>query len=610
MVSFTLFWHRGGAGLHNQPWWTHARRLFGASSWHQPGSNCACALHYTTPTAQASTAQHPSGLWTFFAGRLDNGDTLRDKLNLGAPKAGAVAAAELAGEALYRWGFSGAAEIHGDFALVAWDEHRQRLWAFRDAFGVVPLMHAECGDLLMLSTEATSLRELGLAAERVDAIGALAYVHPWFDFDAQASPFQGVGVVPPAHGLEASPGRVAVQRYWRLRPEHRIRYAHERDYLEHWRSVLQSAVQRRLPKPPQTYAVELSSGFDSTAVALAAYRLTRRQGGSPQRIIAITHGHPRLPECDEGATAQRFASSLGLRHLLIDGDAALQRHAACLSAVGAESPADLALPWVEEGLRSLQQWDAKVLLSGIGGDELCQGFALTWDLLRRGDAATYARWLAMLGRGTSRRLHKIVRRLHPARHNDKPDVFSMPQLFSLPPGMRVGAEARRAWLPMTRRGLRAQIPQHFDRNILGRFLPGLSRAAYAPAIAYAHPFLDRDVVEFATSIPARLWFAEGSGKRLLKADLLDSPAHEHVHRAKKVVHNAKLVALVRAHQPLIAAGGTSPLHRNLPAIARSPSHQNHAPFLTHYFWLHRHETAPGACSAEKQQGSTEKSTGA
>lgn len=258
-------------------------------------------------------------------------------------------------------------DLHGEFALLLWDERAQRLIAVRDRFGIKPLCYARTSAGLMLSSKARALLAMG-HPRRWNAAGlhqalALQYLLP------EQTLIAGLAQLPPGHVLIAGrDGSLHLQPYWQpdypLAGQGRLRFDTAREALA---AGLEQAVQERLVADVPVCG-HLSGGIDSSAVlALMA---------SHGRHQAFSVTFPETPDYDEFALAKASAAYCG---------AELNRVEVRCQDLIAHFPDAVRLG---EGLsinghtvakyllnRAIRAAGYRVALTGEGADELLLGYA-------------------------------------------------------------------------------------------------------------------------------------------------------------------------------------------------------------------------------------------
>jgi asparagine synthase (glutamine-hydrolysing) len=97
------------------------------------------------------------------------------------------------------------------------------------------------------------------------------YVAGWFTYfpAVHLTPYVGVHSVPPSSFVLLRPGSRIIRKYWNFDPGKQIRYRSDAEYEEHFRSVLATAVRRRL-RSDRPILAELSGGMDSSSIVCMA----------------------------------------------------------------------------------------------------------------------------------------------------------------------------------------------------------------------------------------------------------------------------------------------------------------------------------------------------
>ena len=432
-----------------------------------------------------------------------------------------------------------ATALEGMFTIAAWDEPRGRLVLARDRFGKKPLYYFCDGHRLVFGSEIKSvLAHPGVPRElRADAIPdylTFGYVPTPETFFAQ------IHSVPPGHVLVATTtGEVRLERYW----EPRWPGAHDvaraggapAEQAAEVRRLLRAAVQRRLIADVPLGAF-LSGGIDSSAIV----GLMSELQSAPVRTFTIGF------EGDDGFDERPFARAVAERHgtehteFVVKPDAAglLERLVWHYDQPFGDSSA---LPTYL--LSELTSRHVTVALCGDGGDELFAGyerFAAALALARYERAVPRGARAALARRaGAARSLARRPRGAKLRRALLRSDL-------SAPEGLLawvsyVSAEDRRALLGSAAPGPGADaygriwnasagavaLDRLLDLNLrtylLDDLLPKVDRMAMAHSLEVRSPFLDRELAEYAFTLPpgARLRVRDMSLKRILKAAVAD-----------------------------------------------------------------------------------------
>jgi asparagine synthase (glutamine-hydrolysing) len=253
--------------------------------------------------------------------------------------------------------------LRGMFAFALWDAKRQRLVCARDRLGIKPLYVARRGRMLALSSELKTLVKAGLATSAVDHDALYQTLRHTYPVHERRTLARDVDRLPPGTLLVADADGVRERRYWTPAFAHGDARPTDAELGE----TLAEAVRLHL-RSDVPVAVLLSAGLDSAAIAAIAHRA----GGE---VVALSAGYAGQHACDERAGAQETARALGMRCLEIElDDAEFPRLFDALAAHCDEPPCDIASMAQWALYRACRAKGYKVVLSGIGGDEIFFGY--------------------------------------------------------------------------------------------------------------------------------------------------------------------------------------------------------------------------------------------
>jgi len=255
--------------------------------------------------------------------------------------------------------------LRGMFAFAIWDSRHQVLLLARDRLGIKPLCYAELPEGLIFASEIKGLLTHPRIPRDLDpeAVGEY-FTH--LCVPGGLSLFKAIRKLPPAHILICRHGRVRVTRYWHVQPHPDFRLS-EVEWIEQLKLLLRETVDLHLLADVPVGAF-LSGGLDSGAmVALMA-----EASAEPIRTFAVGFAADagRFDEREPArAVANRYATIH--RECLLEADVTdiLPRIIRAFDEPFADSSA---IPnWLicQETTRHV-----KVVLSGLGGDELFGGY--------------------------------------------------------------------------------------------------------------------------------------------------------------------------------------------------------------------------------------------
>jgi asparagine synthase (glutamine-hydrolysing) len=399
--------------------------------------------------------------------------------------------------AFQEWGPGCLDRFDGMFAFAVWDEVEQRLFLARDRFGIKPLYYGTYDGRLLFASEIKALLAAGFPAHV--CYPALSEYFTFQNIFSDATLFDGVRMLSAGHTLVAAESGERCTRYWDFLPAPDESLS-EDEWVVTVREAFQRAVTRQLVSDVPVGAY-LSGGMDSASIARVASR-------SIPRLMTFTGGFDLSSVSglevvfDERSDAEAIARLCSTEHY------EMVLHAGDMAWVLPE------LVWHLEDLRVGMSYQnhyiarltskfVTVALAGTGGDELFAGYPWRYSLVD-GVADPHA---------FERHHYDYWSRLVP--DSEKP-VFFSPAVWK---SVRETApiEAYRAVIAPVSDLDPATRALYFE---LKTFLHGLlvveDRVSMANSLEARVPFLDRELVEIARRIPARLQYDGNTGKRVLR----------------------------------------------------------------------------------------------
>lgn len=286
-----------------------------------------------------------------------------------------------------KFGTAGLLQLRGMFALAIWDEHTRTGILARDRMGIKPLFyHLGPDGRLLFASEVRALVASKLVPPEVDAQGVFEYFRSGSVPEPQ-SLIKGVRAVAPAHYLVVRNGSVESHRYWDLHFPSSTTEAVDAVSLVR-ESLLDSLRHHFVSDVP--VGLFLSGGIDSTAL-LALSRTFR-----DDQLQTFSLTFPGFPE-DEGGAARRTAAHFHTDHAeyAMTGSDAQGVMNSFLAAADQPSIDGLNTFTV---CRLAAQHGTKVVLSGLGGDELFGGYPSFRDVPMLLQWSAMARLSGPLGR--------------------------------------------------------------------------------------------------------------------------------------------------------------------------------------------------------------------
>jgi asparagine synthase (glutamine-hydrolysing) len=310
------------------------------------------------------------GLVLVFGGEIYNYRELRAELRAAGTGFRTDSDTEVLLEAWRRWGPASLRRLRGMFAFALYDEGQGTLTLARDQFGIKPLFYTFRDGGIAFASELKGLRPLLGARPQIDHSAIVAsLMYYWIPEDHCV--YQGVHKLPAGSWLQVSPdGRQRLERYFDPRAELAGPSDRQVD-VEELRRVLEDSVAAHLVAdvPIATF---LSGGLDSSLITVLA---ARRNLDIDSYTISFRPEDRRLEAMpDDLSYARKVATRHGIRlhEVEIAPDVAdlLPRMVHTLD----EPIGDAAAINAYLICRAARDAGVKVLLSGMGADELFGGY--------------------------------------------------------------------------------------------------------------------------------------------------------------------------------------------------------------------------------------------
>lgn len=379
--------------------------------------------------------------------------------------------------------------LNGMFAFVIYDRQKQRLFCARDRAGIKPFYYFDDGKRFAFASELKSLLTLPFVGRRVDQQSLYHYMSLMY-VPGERTAIEGARRLNPGHSLifDLRDRRVEVKRWWQLSfPEQKGVSTGE--WADRIRTTLSEATARwTLSDVP--YGCLLSGGLDSSAiVGLLAER------GTKVKTFSLGFSGPGEEQWSELPLARAVAEKWGAEHheIVLDPQSLLDDLGAM--AWHMDEPYGGGLPsW--SVFKFLGQ-HVKVALTGTGGDELFGNYNKFSGLERRFIPSAFAPKRA-LGREVFQRgfinSNYYCRDVDKQRYVFAEDYPAYQQTNDLLYGHFASQETEAVRNRSSRTDFETQLPEEF--------LAMTDRFSMAHHVEARTPFLDNEMIELASQIPA------------------------------------------------------------------------------------------------------------
>jgi asparagine synthase (glutamine-hydrolysing) len=494
-------------------------------------------------------------IWITFNGEIFNYVELGEELRQRGHCFRTASDTEVIVHAWEEWGTECFSRFNGQWALALWDRRTERLVLSRDRLGVRPLYFTLLPGGLRFASEVKSIFA-DAAVERAFDPAGLDQTFTYWSPVAPRTVFRGIEQLEPGHYAVFDRTGFRKAPYWRITFPERGREPSQdvRENADALREGVIEATRLRFERADVPVGAYLSGGIDSAITAAVISQYT----DAPLHTFSLRFTDS---EFDEGHYQEKMAAKLGTAHQDITvspSDIAgvfpdVVRHTETPVLRAAPAPLFLLSKLVREN-------GYKVVVTGEGADEVLAGYdlfrearvRLFWS--RDPESAKRARaaellypWMARSpGRMPSFARSFFGRNLDPndpaISHRPRWDSTSviksmmsadMRDLTSrrdagddvvsvMPPGSEDWDPLGRAqWLEMTTLLSGYILASQGDRMLMANSVEG------------RFPFLDRDVVDFAGTVPAWHKLFGLKEKYLLKRAFADLVPDEIIRRPKQ-----------------------------------------------------------------------------
>ncbi len=424
----------------------------------------------------------------------------------------------------------------GMFAFAIYDKTSKSLFLARDHFGIKPLFYHHSATKFSFSSELKTLTELKIFPKDLNVkqlVASLNYV--WVP--GNESMFKNVYKLPPAHYLILdSNNSIFLKRYWQIN-EGNISNASEENLIEEFDTIINNSIKRHLVADVPISSF-LSGGLDSSLIAALTNKYI-----SP--LTTFTIGTSQSDKQIEKMTSDEFyAKKLAKKDGFLYNEIIL------------ESNIIKDLPFIVNALdepigdpaalntyimcKAAKDKGLKVILSGMGADEILFGY-------RRQKATLYAERYKNLPKVIKYPLKMLVNNL-PVKFGKKGMRFNRWSkkflMFAESPSSEAYRLSYSYYLPNQIQNLfnfdvsteiNLIIEEHSDlfnsgyNDIINKmcntditmFMNGLNltysdRASMAASVELRVPYIDKEVVEFAMTLPGKYKYKHGQSKYILK----------------------------------------------------------------------------------------------
>lgn len=527
-------------------------------------------------TGQQPMADENNTSWIVFNGEIFNYVELREELVALGHRFRTQSDTEVILHAWRAWGEAAFERMNGQWAVAIWDSVAQRLVLSRDRVGICPLHVCEYAGHLYFASEVKAIFAANADIPRAfDPVGLSQTLTFWTVAPPQGV-FQGVTELEPGHVRVYKNGTVRDRAYWS--PSYPVSGVAQsafqgslEDAVNEVRSALENATSLRMLRADVPVGSYLSGGLDSSLVAA----LGRRFAGNRFQTFSLRFEDA---EYDETEYQRLMVNGLGSEHHEVVVSRSDIANVFPEVIYHTERPILRTAPAPLFLLSKLVRGHGvKVVLTGEGADEMFAGY----DIFREGKVRRF--W----GRQPASAWRpRLLERLYPYLARSPVSQQAMARQFF---GRNIAAHQSPGFAHDTRwhttSALKRLLSKDMQANtaggdVIGGFLENLpadfsqwsalaqdqhieirtllsgyllssqgDRMLLGNSVEGRFPFLDKDVIALADSLPAAYKLRVLDEKHVVKRAAANVVPNEIIERKKQPYRAPDALSFVAANAP-------------------------------------------------------------
>lgn len=417
-------------------------------------------------------------------------------------------------------------KLNGMFAFAIWDARQKKLLLARDPIGKKPLYYCHEGPIFYFASEIKALLEAGVKKE-LDISGLYSYLAYEYSI-GNGTLFKGIKKLPGGHILTIKDGTVNIKKYWDI--SEGFLTDNEDVIATKLRSLLEKSARYRMIADVPIGAF-LSGGLDSSSVVA----LTRPLANYDFHTFAV--GFETFSELEYAKVVSDHLDTVH-HEIIIDGKMVSD----CIRKIAwhyDEPMGDSAIVNNYMLSREARKY-VKVVVAGEAGDEIFAGYdnygrnlAIN-SLLKtpvlgsamRGLAKSFGgstvfyndgSFLRGMGKGMNLASQPTLARLH--QNSTRP--LNDAEIMYWTTLKREDVDARAVPTQAMQRPLNEMLALDCKNLLPEKYLMKADKAIMANSVEQRLPLMDKNIIEFAFSIPPELKLKGNNEKYILKKAVKD-----------------------------------------------------------------------------------------
>ncbi len=253
-------------------------------------------------------------------------------------------------------------KFNGMFAFAIWDKKKKELLLARDRFGTKPLYYYFKNDIFIFASEVKAILEYDQLVIDYNPQAIVDYF-TYHYISGEKTYFKDILLLKPGHYLTIANGKLKQGKFWELHhaPQKKP------EMVQEFKDIFERTITRQLISDVEVGST-LSGGFDASSIALSASKKVDK------KMSLFTIKFNEGGKYDETALTDKIANLMdaNLHRKIIEGSSFINESKKIIYHL--DVPGNGTPIFSQYLLSRLISKQVKVVLSGVGGDELMGGY--------------------------------------------------------------------------------------------------------------------------------------------------------------------------------------------------------------------------------------------
>jgi asparagine synthase (glutamine-hydrolysing) len=333
-----------------------------------------------SPSGAQPMASVDGSLVVTFNGEIYNYKALRTELEADGARFASNSDTEVLLHLYARRGAGMLEALRGMFAFAIWDARQHSLFLARDPYGIKPLYYADDGRTIRIASQVKALLAGGRIADDPDPVGIVGF-YLWGSVPEPYTTYRAIRALPAgSHMTVDARGGHRPTRYHSIARAYAEAETQAREKPEHGSEIIREALRgtvRCHMVADVPVGAFLSAGIDSGALV----GLMRDAGKADIQTVTLSFEEFSGQHHDEAPLAAEVARLYGARHAnRVVTEAEFRADLPLILSAMDQPSIDGINTWYVS--KAAHELGLKVVVSGLGGDELFGGYQSFRDIPR------------------------------------------------------------------------------------------------------------------------------------------------------------------------------------------------------------------------------------